>query len=75
MKPDRKTVIETKDYLVAHFGRDIYRHGCWLQPHDRYILKIEVEGYKTEWAEITPDKEVKKGSFNARVEVGLHPKR
>lgn len=75
MKPDRKTVIETKDYLVAHLGRDIYRHGCWLQPHDRYILKIEVEGYKTEWAEITPDKEVEKGRFNARIEVGLQPKR
>ena len=75
MKPDRKTVIETKDYIVARMGRGIYRHACWLQPHDRYILKVEVEGYKTEWAEITPDKEVEKGRFNARIEVGLQPKR
>ena len=75
MKPDRKTVIETKDYRVAPMGRDIYRHGCWLPPHDRYILKIEVEGYKTEWAEITPDKEVEKGKFSAQIEVGLQPKR
>lgn len=78
MKADKKTVIKKIKYEVQPTGErkiDIYRHLCFLPPHDRYMLKVEAEGYKTAWKEITPDPNVEKGKVAARVEVLLQSKR
>ena len=72
-EPDRITIIERKPQrtkpIINNGGT--FCHISWLPFRQRYMVKVEADGYETGWGEIILDEEKMQG----RTEVVVHRKR
>lgn len=72
-EPDRITIIERKPQrtnpIINNGG--VFCHISWLPVRQRYMVKVEADGYETGWGEIILDEEKMQG----RTEVVVHRKR